>query len=60
MPPPPRFTYQSCNKMYPESALCEDVNWRTIEIIQRTPILEANRCLKVHNVPFKLASSISA
>ena len=40
-------------------SLYEDVNRKTIEILQRTPIFKANHWLKGHNVPFKLASSIS-
>ena len=33
--------------------------FRTIEIPQRTHIFKADHCLKVHNVPFKLASPIA-
>ena len=32
---------------------------RRIEIQQHTHILKADHCLKVYNVPFKLASPIS-
>ena len=44
--------------LYPESALYEDVNWRTIIIPLRTRIFKASPCLKVHIVSFKLASLI--
>ena len=44
---------------YQENTYNEDVNRRTIEISQPTPIFEAGHCLKVHSVPLKLALSIS-
>ena len=44
--------------MYPVSALHEHVNMRRIEISQRAPIFKVGHCLKVHNVPFKLAAPI--
>ena len=56
--------FEKCLKelvAYPENSLCDDVNRRTIEIPQHTgncKACKANRCLKVHNVPFKLAMSI--
>ena len=34
----------------------KDVNRRTIEILQYACILKANCCLKVHNVPFYMAT----
>ena len=37
----------------------EDVNRRTIEILQNTRIFKASHCLKVHNKSLKVASSIS-
>ena len=45
--------------IYPENALHEEVNIRTLDIPQRTRIFKANYSLIVHNVHFKLALSIS-
>ena len=44
---------------YPENALHGDVNRTTIESPQRTRIFKASHCLKVHNAPLILTSSIS-
>ena len=46
---------------YPESPLhmYDDINRRTIEIPQHACIFKANYCLKVHNAPLILVSSIS-
>ena len=41
------------------NAQYKDIYRRTIEILQCTHILKANCCLKVHNVPLTLASSMS-
>ena len=43
----------SLDRPYPEDAFVydEDVNRRTIEISQRTRIIMASHCLKVHNAP---------
>ena len=40
---------------YPENALNQQVNKRAIELPQRTRTFKANHCVKVHNIPFKLA-----
>ena len=44
---------------YPENALHENVNRRTLEIREDTRIFKYSYCLKVHNATLKLAFLIS-
>ena len=48
-----RENFYVLGKLYPENASDEDTCKRTIEIPQRTRIIKASFCLKVHNVPLK-------
>ena len=48
-----KFTSNSGS--YPENSLKEDVNTRTIQILQRAGILKVNHCLKAHNVHFQVS-----
>ena len=50
--------WQNYHRFVSRQFLKKDVYRRTIEIPQCTSMFKANHCLKVHNVHFKVASSI--